>query len=340
MFVKTGIGIGTVGLAGCVGSLPGDGGSGGGNGGGSYPSKEITVIVPWEQGGGTDRSTRALTPAWSKKIGGNFVIQNYPGGSTQVGSEKLYNAAADGYTVAMWNLPQMQATWLLQDASYTAAGFNFLGTNHWDPTMWFAPKDSPYKDMKEFLNYAEKNSVTVGTTAAIGNTALSAVLVKDNYDVDMKIVNMEGGTPTRQAVLAGDVDAAVNQPWAFNPSNIGKVTTLGSHTSERQELWPNTPSFKELGLTDLPRVDEGLGQWKLQVTPGGLKEEYPDRFEKLATTYAEAMKADEYRQRAKEQGNLNEILRFNGPEKTKEIVNENSKFMEKYKSLLEQFQQS
>ncbi|MFC7157202.1 tripartite tricarboxylate transporter substrate binding protein [Halomarina halobia] len=341
-FIKAGIGTGAIGLAGCVGSLPGEGGGGGGgndSGGGSYPSKEITVIVPWAQGGGTDRSTRALTPTWSKKIGANFVVQNYPGGSTQVGGENLYNATPDGYTVAMWNLPQMQATWLFQDAPYTADDFDFIGTNHWDPTMWFAPKDVPYEDMKEFIDYAKENSVTVGTTAAIGNTALSALLVKDTYDVKMKLVNMEGGTPTRQAVLAGDVDAAVNQPWAFNPSNIGKVTSLGSHTPEPQELWPDTPSFKELGLTDLPRVEEGLGQWKLQVTPGGLKDEYPDRFEKLVTSYEEAMKADEYRQRAKEQGNLDKILRYNGPEKTQEIVDENTEFMREYKPLFDEFQQ-
>ncbi len=342
--IGTGIGLGAACLAGCTGMTGGGSGSGGtnnstGESGGNYPSKEITVIVPWSQGGGTDRSTRALTPTWSKKIGANFVVQNYPGGSTQVGGERLYNATANGYNIAMWNLPQMQATWLFQDAPYNGSNFDYIGTNHWDPTMWFAPQNSPYNNMMEFVEYTKNNSVTVGTTAAIGNTALSALLVKDSYDLDYQLVNLEGGSSVRQAVLAGDVDAAVNQPWAFNPSNVGKVTALGTHTSEPQTLWPNTPTFKELGMTDVPLVDEGLGQWKLVVAPGGLKENHPDRFEQLVKTYKRTMNDKSYRQRAKQQGKLNKILRYNGPQKTKDIVKQNTKFMKEYSSLIENFRQ-
>lgn len=334
--LKASSALGIAGLAGCSSFQNGNGNS---NRSGPYPSDAITVVVPWSQGGGTDRSTRALTPTWGEKMGGNFIVQNYPGGSTQVGGEKIYKAENDGYTVGMWNLPQMQATWLFQDAEYGADDFNYIGTNHWDPTMWFAPKNSPYNDMNGFLDYAKNQSdVVVGTTASIGNTALSALLVKSTYNLDIQIVNLEGGSSVRKAVLSGDVDAAVNQPWAFNPSNIGKVTTLGSHTPEKQELWPDTPSFKELGLTDVPLVESGLGQWKLMVTPGGLKENHPDRFKRLADTYKEAMEADSYKNRAKEQGNLDKILRYNEPEKTKEIVNENTKFMKEHRSLFENFQ--
>ncbi|NHN48086.1 tripartite tricarboxylate transporter substrate binding protein [Halostella sp. JP-L12] len=330
-FIKAGASVSIIGLAGC--SQGGIGGGGGGNGG----DGSVTVIVPWSQGGGTDRSTRALTPTWSETLGEDFVVENYPGGSTQVGGEKLYNAEADGYTVGMWNLPQMQATWLFQDAPYTAEDFDYIGTNHADPTMWFAPQDSPYSDMTEFLDYARENSVTVGLTSAIGNTALSGLLVRDTYDVDMELVNLEGGTPTRQAVLSGDVDAAVNQPWAFNPSNIGEVTTLGSHTPEQQELWPDTPSFKELGLNDLPLVDRGLVQWKLMMAPGGVEENHPDRYEELVTTYEEAMNSEDYLDRASEQGNLDKIIRYNGPDETESIVQENSEFMSQYESLFEDF---
>lgn len=327
-FVKSGIAAGMLGLAGCSTDSIG--------GGSEYPNQTITVIVPWSQGGGTDRSTRALTPTWSETIDGEFSVQNYPGGSTQVGGEEIYNADPDGYTVGMWNLPQMQATWLFQNAPYRQDDFEFIGTNHADPTMWFAPKDSPYKDMSEFLEYARSNSVNVGTTSAIGNTALSALLVLDTYDVDMELVNLEGGSSVRQAVLAGDVDAAVNQPWAFNPSNIGDVTPLGSHTPEPQELWPDTPSFAELGLNDLPLVDEGLVQWKLMVTPAGVQDEYSDRWDTLVSSYEEAMNADEYLERASEQGNLDKIIKYNGPEETNEIVTANTEFMSEYQPLFEE----
>jgi tripartite-type tricarboxylate transporter receptor subunit TctC len=331
--------VGIIGLTGCLSVSNGaDSNNRTGNNGGSYPEKNIQVIVPWSQGGGTDRATRATTPTWSETFGANFVVQNYPGGSTQVGGERLYNAEPDGYTIAMWNMPQMQATWMFQDAPYGMDDFDYIGTHHLDPTMWFAPPESPYEDMSEFIEYArDQEQVTVGTTAAIGNTALSALLVEDTYDdINFNLVNLGGGTPVRQATLSGDVDASVNQPWAFNPDNVSEVLGLGTHTPETQELWP-APSFGELGLNDIPLVDEGFGQWKLIVAPGGLKNEYPERYNALADSYADVFEQDEFRSLAKEQGGLNQILEYNNPEKTEEEVQAYSNFMQEYEPLFDRF---
>lgn len=320
-----------------IGALAGCQGIVGSGSQADYPDGRIEVIVPWSQGGGTDRATRATTPTWNETLGAEFVVQNYSGGSTQVGGERLYDSDPDGYTVAMWNMPQMQATWLFQDAPYTMDDFDYIGTHHLDPTMWFAPPGSPYEDMSEFIEYARENDVTVGTTAAIGNTALSALLVQDTYDeIDFNLVNLEGGTPTRQAVLAGNVDAAVNQPWAFNPDYIDDVIGLGTHNSERQELWP-TPSFGELGLTEIPLVEEGFGQWKLVVAPGGIEEEYPDRYQALVDSYAEVFEQDAFYSRAEEQGGLDQILEHRGPEPTEEEVESYSEFMEEFEPLFDQF---
>lgn len=329
-FIQCASTAGLVGLAGCQ-NISGSESDGG------YPDSQIEVIVPWSQGGGTDRATRATTPTWSKVLDTEFVVQNYSGGSTQVGGERLYNSDPDGYTVAMWNMPQMQATWLFQDAPYGMDDFDYIGTHHLDPTMWFAPPQSPYEDMAEFVEYARNNEVTVGTTAAIGNTALSALLVEETYDeIEFNLVNLEGGTPTRQATLAGNVDAAVNQPWAFNPDYSDEVIGLGTHDSEEQDLWP-TPSFGELGLDEIPLVEEGFGQWKLIVAPGGLEEEHPDRYESLVDSYAEVFNQDEFQSRAEEQGGLNQILEYSDPESTEEEVQNYTEFMEEYESLFDRF---
>lgn len=330
-FVKYAGAAGSIALSGCLNNSSSSSDN-------NYPDQNIEVIVPWSQGGGTDRATRATTPTWSETLGANFVVQNYPGGSTQVGGERLYNADPDGYTIAMWNMPQMQATWMFQDAPYGMDDFDYVGTHHLDPTMWFAPPNSPYEDMAEFIEYARnQEQVTVGTTAAIGNTALSALLVEDTYDdVEFNLVNLEGGTPTRQATLAGNVDAAVNQPWAFNPDYIGEVIGLGTHTPERQELWP-APSFAELGLNNIPLVDEGFGQWKLVVAPGGLQDEYPDRFEALVNSYADVFEQEAFTTQAAEQGGLDKILQYNGPEATEQEVEAYSNFMEEYESLFDRF---
>lgn len=304
---------------------------------GTSDETQIRAIVPWSQGGGTDRSLRVTTPTWAELLDTAFVVENHPGGSTQVGGEELYNADADGFTLAMWNMPQMQATWLFQNAPYRIGDFDYLGTHHWDPTMWFAPPDSPYDDLEGFIEYARENETTVGITAAIGNTALSALLVEDTYDLDLTIINMEGGSGVRQAVLANDIDAGVNQPWAFNPDYADDVTALGSHTSEQQELWPSAPSFGDLGLEEIPLVDEGLGQWKLVVLPGGVRDRHPDRFEVLSETYAAVFEDDAFQARTEEQGGLDKILDYRGPDETKREVEATAQFMEEYADVIENF---
>ncbi|RLM83642.1 tripartite tricarboxylate transporter substrate binding protein [Halobellus sp. Atlit-38R] len=304
-----------------------------------YPNESITIIVPWAQGGGTDRSTRILVSPWQEELNAEFVVENYPGGSTQVGGERLYNAEPDGHTVSMWNLPQMNATRLFQNAPYTIEDFDYIGTNHFDPTMWFAGTQTPYENMTDLIDDARERpgEITVGLTSAVGNTALSALLVQDTYDVEFNLVNLEGGSSVRQNVLGGQVPVVVNQPWAFNPANVGEVTPLGSHTAERQSLWPETPSFAELGLDDIPLVDEGLGQWKLMMAPGGLKEEYPDRYQTLVDSYKRAMETEEYRESAAKQGNLNKILRYNEPDNTFEIVQSVSDSMREFEGLFDTF---
>lgn len=310
-------------------------------GGSGYPSRAVTIIVPWAQGGGTDRSTRVLVPTWKDKFGGEFVVENYPGGSTQVGGEKLYQADSNGYTVSMWNLPQMNATRLFQDAPYSVEDFDYIGTNHFDPTMWFAGTQTPYEDMMDLIEDAKQRpgDISVGLTSAVGNTALSALLVQDTYDVKFNLVNLEGGSNVRQNLLGGKVPVVVNQPWAFNPTNIGEVTPLGTHTRERQELWPDTPSFAELGLDDVPLVEDGLGQWKLMMAPGGLEDEHPDRYRSLVDSYADAMQSEEYRERTAEQGNLDKILQYNSPQQTYDIVTSISDSMRKYEDLFEAFRE-
>jgi tripartite-type tricarboxylate transporter receptor subunit TctC len=193
--------------------------------------------------------------------------------------------------------------------------------------------------MNEFLEFAQQNGgdVTVGLTSAVGNTALSALLVKDTYDLDVQLVNLEGGTPVRKAILAGDVDAAVNQPWAFNPANKDKATGLGTHTEEAQSLWPSVPSFKDLGLSKVPYPEPATVQWKVMLAPSGIREQYPDRYDTLVSTYEEAMMADPYRQRADDLSGLSEIIEYNPPERTREIVEENVSKMNEFKPLFDQY---
>ncbi|WP_228434648.1 hypothetical protein [Natrarchaeobaculum aegyptiacum] len=115
------------------------------------------------------------------------------------------------------------------------------------------------------------------------------------------------------------------------------MIALGSHTDEPQELWPDVPSFGELGLDDVPLVEEGLGQWKLMVLPDGVRDRHPDRFEELSETYAAVFDDEQFQHEAEEQGGLDQILDYRGPEETRREVEETSQFMEQYAEVVEDF---
>jgi hypothetical protein len=84
-------------------------------------------------------------------------------------------------------------------------------------------------------------------------------------------------------------------------------------------------------------VNEGLGQLKLMMAPGGVEDEYPDRYNQLVDSYEQAMQADSYQEQAAEQGNLDQILQYNGPEETFEIVQSVSESMQEFETLFEEF---
>lgn len=82
---------------------------------------------------------------------------------------------------------------------------------------------------------------------------------------------------------------------------------------------------------------EGFGQWKLIVTPGGLEEEYPDRYEALVESYAEVFEREDFTSQTEEQGNLDKILRYNDPKTTEQEVQSYSEFMNEYEHLFGEF---
>ena len=115
-----------------------------------WPTKDITVVVPWNPGGGTDLTVRALTTEMSKTLGVNIAVVNTPGANGSVGTKSVWNAKHDGYTIL--------GAGLMPFTSYQVMGYMDQGHKDWITwTATFSPNvlavraESPYKDAKSLL---------------------------------------------------------------------------------------------------------------------------------------------------------------------------------------------
>ena len=109
-----------------------------------FPTKPITVIVPWKPGGGTDVLARAVTPVWEKELGVPLVIQNKPGGSNIVGYRAMFDAPADGYTLILGQSPNYNINVLFQNAPYKMKDIVFLNMFQKDDPIFYVNKKAPW----------------------------------------------------------------------------------------------------------------------------------------------------------------------------------------------------
>ena len=130
----------------------------------SFPTKNITIIVPYDAGGGVDITTRTLTDTAGKDYfgGKSLIVENRGGGGAVIGHTYVANSKADGYTLlaytnAVVNNPQ------LKEVTYTHQSFKTLGMVCFDPEIVVVPKDSPFQTFQDLIDFAKENNVKAAT---------------------------------------------------------------------------------------------------------------------------------------------------------------------------------
>ena len=216
----------------------------------AYPSKPITLNVPWPAGGSTDRHLRTLAEIASKNLGQTIVIENKPGGGGTLGPGTMaLTAKPDGYTIAqlpmgMLRMPHMQKTpWdPLKDFTY------ILGVSGY--TFGFTVRaDSPYKTFNDYIEAARKQpgKIDYGSTG-IGSSP--HLLIEDLAmlaKVQLNHVPFKGNADLTQALLGGHVMAMSDASGWDKFVDGGQMRLLATFGDKRTQRWPNVPTAKELG---------------------------------------------------------------------------------------------
>ena len=227
----------------------------------AFPTRPITLIVPWPAGGSTDRHLRGLAEIASKYLGQNIIIDNKPGGGGTSGPGTMaLTAKPDGYTIAqfplgMLRLPQMQKMqWNpLTDFTFIigVTGYTFGLT---------VRADSQFKSFNEYIEAARKapGKIDYGSTGIGTSPHLLMEELAENAKVELTHVPFKGNADLTQALLGGHVMAQSDASGWDKYVDGGQMRLLVTFGEKRTKRWPNVPTAKELGYGVVSTSPYGL----------------------------------------------------------------------------------
>ncbi|ETR76338.1 hypothetical protein X566_17445 [Afipia sp. P52-10] len=216
-----------------------------------YPTKPVTLIIPWTAGGPTDVAMRAIAEAASKHLGQPILIENKAGGGGALGPATMAaTAKPDGYTlsqipIGVYRLPIMQdATWdPLKDFTYIIhlTGYVFAT---------FASEQSGFKTWKEVVEYAKANpgKVTYATPGAGTSLHIGMEQMAAKEGIKLTHVPFKGASEVNVAVAGGHTMLGASGTSGKPLADAGKLRYLTIWTANRVKLFPDVPTLKEVGL--------------------------------------------------------------------------------------------
>ncbi len=220
-----------------------------------FPSRPIKLVVPVAAGGGIDTAFRAITPAWSEKLGQQVVVENKPGGGQVLGSDLVAKAKPDGYTLLAPGVPIAVNTALGRKLPYDAIR-DFTPISHVvsQPLLVVVNPTVPVKSMPELFAYAKaQNSPLQYTSGGIGSYGhLWWEMVRSRQGIDGQHIAYNGIAPALKDVMGGQVPLLID---AIVPTGAqvkaGTVRGLAIVSSQRAKSLPDLPTLAEQGYTGL-----------------------------------------------------------------------------------------
>ncbi len=244
------------------------------------PSKNVTVIVAYKAGSGTDNTARVLSKFASDKIGRTIVIQNLEGGSGSIGWTALSQSRPDGYT---------------QLGDYKIDDFVPICNHVNETSMVMVSKSSPFNTLAELIAYAKENpgKLKASTHGMKASNHIGAELFAKSAGFQYMAIPYGGTADQLLALRQGEVDFSVAKE-ADIASMLSEVKVLGVFAEKRMPSFPDAPTLGELGL-----YDKWYGSARAIVAPKGTPEDVIKFYEEA---FKNAMEDPEYLAAAKKAG--------------------------------------
>jgi len=245
-----------------------------------FPEQPITYTIPFNPGGESDITARLQEPELEKDLGVAVNVTHKPGGGGAVAwGDFQRTAKPDGYSIVGCNIPHIIGQPLIRkDAGYETDGFKIIMWFHFTPNALVVSKDSPFKTLDEFIQFAKENPfvATVGGSGTYSANHLETIRFMKEAGVDLTYVPYTGTGPVIPALMGEHLKAAMTYtPVSVNYND--KFRTLAVAAEERVPAMPDVPTFRELGYDIVGGAFRGV------AAPLGTPQPVVDRLAKAFT---------------------------------------------------------
>ncbi len=231
----------------------------------AYPSRPITMIVPFPPGGVADITGRPTAHVMGKLLKQSVVVQNKGGAGGSVGTAQAARSAPDGYTIlmALSSISVLPVADRLQGRApaYELDQFAPIALISADPTVLVVRADGPYKTLKDLVEAAKAKPGTInyGSSGVYGTLHVAMEIFADAAGIKLFHIPYQGGGPAVAALLGSQIDALASGPSAaIGQIKGGKMRALAVWGDKRLASLPDVPSMKELGYDATFYIWSGL----------------------------------------------------------------------------------
>jgi tripartite-type tricarboxylate transporter receptor subunit TctC len=239
----------------------------------AYPSKPVTMIVPFPPGGLADVVGRPVAEAMGRELGQSVIIENKPGAGGGIGMAAASKAAPDGYTILMslssfTVLPEADVV-IGRSPMYSLNSLRPIARFTADPTVLAVRADAPWKTVKDFIEDAKRRpgAINYGSSGNYGTMHVPMEILTQNTGIKLTHVPYTGAGPAVVALLGGQIDAVSSGPaTVLQQVKAGKLRVLAHWGNARLQTLPEVPSLKESGY------DAEYAQWSGLFVPAGTPE--------------------------------------------------------------------
>ncbi|HUP97324.1 MAG TPA: tripartite tricarboxylate transporter substrate binding protein BugD [Usitatibacter sp.] len=233
-----------------------------------YPTRPVTMIVPYAAGGPTDTVARVLAQSMTKALGQTVVVENRPSAGGVLGPEMVKSAKPDGYTILIHHIGMATTPTLYRALRYNPlTDFEYIGLVNDVPMTIIGKPGLPPNNLKELIAYVKANKDKVSyANAGIGAAShLCGLLFMSAIQTDVLTVPYKGTGPAMNDLVGGQVDFMCDQTTSTTGQiKGGKVKAYGLTSPKRVASLPDLPTLEEQGLKDA-----NVGIWHALYAPKG-----------------------------------------------------------------------
>ncbi len=286
----------------------------------NFPSKTITIVVPFPPGGTTDVLARAVANKLQGATGQSVIVDNKPGAGATIGAAQVAKAKPDGYTLLMGAVHHTIATSVYKSLPYSfEKSFAPITTVAVVPNVLAVSASTPYKTVKDLVAAAKSAPDKLSYGSNGQGTAQHMIGTQFQISTDSKIVHVpyKGSGPLTTDLVGGQVNMSFDTITPVLPFiKDGKLRPLAVTTAKRSSALPNVPTMKEAGVAGIE-----MGTWFGLLAPAGTP---ADVVQKLNTEIVKIIKSDDFKKQMLEIGA--EPVGDKPEEMAKQIKDETAKF--------------